>query len=184
MLWNWYTIDSCFISSTWHVRSSGGFAGTCIGVILLVMSLEMLRRLSKEYDTFVIRRFKERVARELNTAPSSANGSTDVVNKSHATTKVGTAAVSGAACQRVVHFRYTPLQQAIRGVLHAITFGVAYFVMLLAMYYNGYVIICILIGAGLGKIVFDWGKQTLSLGDGASDLQAGGDACETTVCCG
>ena len=35
-------------------------------------------------------------------------------------------------------------------------FGVAYFIMLLAMYYNGYIIICILVGAFLGTLIFSW----------------------------
>ena len=35
-------------------------------------------------------------------------------------------------------------------------FGVAYFIMLLVMYYNGYIIICILVGAFLGAFVFRW----------------------------
>lgn len=25
MLWNWYAVDACFISSQWHVRSKGGW---------------------------------------------------------------------------------------------------------------------------------------------------------------
>jgi copper transporter 1 len=35
-------------------------------------------------------------------------------------------------------------------------FGVAYFIMLLAMYYNGYIIICILVSAFLEAIIFNW----------------------------
>jgi hypothetical protein len=23
MLWNWYTVDSCFLSTQWHIRSKG-----------------------------------------------------------------------------------------------------------------------------------------------------------------
>jgi hypothetical protein len=45
-----------FIASSWHVRSSGQFAGSCIGVILLAMSLESLRRASR--NTIVISHFK------------------------------------------------------------------------------------------------------------------------------
>lgn len=41
-------------------------------------------------------------------------------------------------------------------------FAVAYFVMLLAMYYNGYLIICIFIGAFLGYFIFSW--ESISLG--------------------
>lgn len=34
------------------------FAGSCIGVILLVMSLELLRRLGKEYDRYILRQYQ------------------------------------------------------------------------------------------------------------------------------
>ena len=52
--------------------------------------------------------------------------------------------------------RPTLLQQMVRAVLHMLQFGVAYFVMLLAMYYNGYFIICILLGALIGAFAFSW----------------------------
>ncbi|KAJ5888379.1 hypothetical protein N7495_008420 [Penicillium taxi] len=60
MLWNWHTIDACFISNSWHIRSTGNFAGACIGAILLVVCLEFLRRLGREYDAFVVRRARLR----------------------------------------------------------------------------------------------------------------------------
>src|SRR5438128_1500329 len=28
MLWNWYTIDSCFLASSWKITSTGAFAGS------------------------------------------------------------------------------------------------------------------------------------------------------------
>ncbi|GAA5920852.1 hypothetical protein JCM1841_002352, partial [Sporobolomyces salmonicolor] len=31
MMWNWYTIDACFLSKEWHIRSAGGYAGSIIG---------------------------------------------------------------------------------------------------------------------------------------------------------
>jgi copper transporter 1 len=34
MLLNWYSIDACFLSDKWHIRSKAGFAGTLIGVFL------------------------------------------------------------------------------------------------------------------------------------------------------
>ena len=56
MLWNWNTVDACFISSTWKITSAGMFAGSCIGVILLVMFLELLRRCVKEFDRYLLRK--------------------------------------------------------------------------------------------------------------------------------
>ena len=78
------------------------FAGSCIGVILLVMSLEALRRSVKEYDTYLI-------------------------NKHMATIQ---ALSKDAAKTATVGFRPSVLQQAIRALLHMVQFAVAYFVML------------------------------------------------------
>jgi copper transporter 1 len=50
MLWNWDTVDSCFLASSWHNKTKGAFAGSVIGVFLLVILIEGLRRLAREYD--------------------------------------------------------------------------------------------------------------------------------------
>jgi len=34
MLWNWYSLDACFLSHAWQITSHAAFAATCIGVIL------------------------------------------------------------------------------------------------------------------------------------------------------
>jgi copper transporter 1 len=59
-------------------------------------------------------------------------------------------------------YRPSPMEQLVRALLHMLQFAVAYFVMLLAMYYNGYIIICIFIGAFLGSLVFSWEPVLLS----------------------
>ncbi|CRK37012.1 hypothetical protein BN1708_007267 [Verticillium longisporum] len=69
----------------------------------------------------------------------------------------------------------------IRAVLHTTFFGLAYIIMLLAMYYNGYIIISILLGAGLGKFLCDW--LVYKVETGAATQQAKGVE-EPTGCCG
>ncbi|KAJ4286183.1 cytochrome P450-dit2 [Collariella sp. IMI 366227] len=169
MLWNWNTIDSCFLAKSWKITSNGVFAGSCIGVVLLVMSLEMLRRGVKEYDRFLINKhLKSRAA-----VGSPVSGMSDD-GKPSAASCPAVAASQG--------YRPTLLEQAIRALLHMLQFAVAYFVMLyvpsvvfksnqnlttgsLAMYYNGYIIICIFIGAYLGSFIFHWEP----LGGGATN---------------
>ncbi|KAK8181046.1 Ctr copper transporter, partial [Phyllosticta citribraziliensis] len=131
MLWNWNTIDACFLSSSWHITSKGMFAGSCIGVILLVMALEFLRRTAKEYDRMLLRQHQRAIFASNNSSRSTMP------------------AHSGKT-----RFRPNLVQQLIRALLHMVQFAVAYFVMLLAMYFNGYIIICIFIGAFLGSFVF------------------------------
>ncbi|KAF2687668.1 Ctr-domain-containing protein [Lentithecium fluviatile CBS 122367] len=167
MLWNWYTVDSCFIARSWHITSKGMFAGSCIGVILLVVLLEFLRRAGKEYDRFIIAQY----TRSLAPIPASSASSDHGKNPTSSTS----AACAPAATST---FRPNILQQAIRALLHMCQFAVAYFVMLLAMYYNGYFIICIFIGAYIGYFIFGW--ESFNVGKGGKDRMEE----NVTVCCG
>ncbi|KAG5931990.1 hypothetical protein E4U59_007786 [Claviceps monticola] len=176
MLWNWYTIDACFLSSSWHITNQGMFAATCIGVILLVMLVELTRRLGREYDAFLLRQFQREASRRYldDVDPSGSTSSSSLV-RSQSVAVVAT-------------FRASLLQQLARSVLHAVTFGVAYIVMLLAMYFNGYVIICIFIGAGLGKFFCDWLEVRVAAGSAGEgvvvDGKGGRGIEEPSVCCG
>ncbi|KAL2155672.1 hypothetical protein VTH82DRAFT_414 [Thermothelomyces myriococcoides] len=163
MLWNWNTIDACFIARSWRITSKAKFAGSCIGVVLLVIVLEMLRRTVKEYDRYLIKKHAESVA-AVKASPSPKSGSDDGTNSPQ--------------CPAVVNKGYRPnvFEQAIRALLHMLQFAVAYFIMLLAMYYNGYIIICIFIGAYIGSFIFHW--ETLG---GTQQTSASKEA---TVCCG
>ncbi|KAJ5789674.1 uncharacterized protein N7518_006685 [Penicillium psychrosexuale] len=206
MLWNWYTIDSCFLAKTWHIRTRGMFAGSCIGVICLVLSLEFLRRLGREYDSFIVRRARLRrlymsdsstaqsisnvpLRSEEDTTKPSGNccgGNAEIDARSSADddiitpvsgapqngaskNKASISATTPANCIRDVGgqrierqdallapYRPSLVEHSLRSLLHMTQFAVAYIIMLLAMYFNGYIIICIFIGAFLGAFIFSW----------------------------
>ncbi|CAG7945989.1 unnamed protein product [Penicillium salamii] len=151
MLFNFNTIDACFLSTGWQIKNNGMFAATCIGTVLLVVLVEFCRRIGREYDNFLTRQFQRQAAH-------------------------GTFAKKWE--RSTVTFRATPLQQLTRAIIHAVTFAGAYITMLLAMYFNVYVIICIFIGAGLGKFLCDWMVVTVGLDD-VPDRKLE----ETTICC-
>jgi copper transporter 1 len=134
-------------------------------VILLVIVLEALRRAGKEYDRYIVNQHIKTLSPASSSA-SSANGS-----KNPATADT-------TPLVAVPRFRPSVLQQAIRALLHMLQFAVAYFVMLLAMYYNGYIIICIFIGAYIGYFIF--GYESFGIGQGGSDRMQE----NATVCCG
>lgn len=118
-----------FLSSSWHITSSAMMAGSCIGVVLLVMSLELLRRASREYDAYIVRQHQ---------ASSPPAGAVD--NESDS--KGPTAQATGCPAPKR-SFKPSLVQQLVRSGLHMLQFAVAYFVMLMAMYFNGYIIISI-----------------------------------------
>ena len=152
MLWNWYTIDACFISHSWHITSKGMFAGSCIGVILLVMSLEGLRRGAREFDRYIVSR-QAQLKSQLENHPRHGSSFDNSEN---------TATVAPAYVAVTNVFRPNVWQQFARAGFHCAQFTVAYFIMLLAMYYNGYIIISIVIGAFLGSFAFSW--EAIGLG--------------------
>ncbi|KAL5114372.1 Copper Transporter integral membrane protein that functions in high affinity copper transport [Pleosporales sp. CAS-2024a] len=153
MLWNWYTVDSCFIARSWRVESQRAFAGWCVGVIVLVMLVEALGRAGKEYDRYIV---GQDVKKQKMTTASPL-----------------------VTCGR---FRPNVVQQGMRALLHMLQWAVAYFVMLLAMYHNGYVMMSILIGAYMGYFMFGYESLQLAVGrEGQDGVQ---DKATTTVCCG
>ncbi|KAI2463824.1 Ctr-domain-containing protein [Annulohypoxylon bovei var. microspora] len=170
MTWNWNTVGTCFLAESWLIESDGAFAASCIGVFFLVICLELLRRLGKEYDSFILRQFQQHATAQVRASKEDSSSCSDALTPG----------------SQVVTFRAAPLQQLIRSVIHAVSFGVAYILMLIAMAFNGYIIISIIIGAGVGKFLCDWmiakvvvgGERESQTNKGAEGLE------EASVCCG
>lgn len=97
------------------------------------MSLEFLRRASREYDAYIIRQH------QATNPPPAARGPSE----SDSDTKGPTVQATASPAPRPSSYRPSLLQQAVRSLLHMLQFAVAYFIMLLAMYFNGYIIISI-----------------------------------------
>lgn len=164
------------------------FAGSCIGVICLVLILEFLRRVGREYDAFIVKRARLRakflspsttgsgVGANGKSSPSSSNSnSTSALDQQQQSQNLNQSqdaktTATPITTQPQTHtqpqtlgtengsgiIRPTLIEQLIRAALHMLQFAVAYFIMLLAMYFNGYIIICIFIGAFLGAFIFSW----------------------------
>jgi solute carrier family 31 (copper transporter), member 1 len=164
------------------------FAGSCIGVIFLVLSLEFLRRLSKEYDRFLARQYRQQQASQTcngNTSEEPPDGCINAADRKynqpqHHTQTVRRRCTDNHSASSLHYYLVSRIskpdmkQQLVRALLHMLQLGVAYFIMLLAMYYNGYLIMCILIGAFLGAFIFGW--DTIAIEGGPDE--------DPTVCCG
>lgn len=144
------------------------FAGSCIGVICLVISLELFRRLCKEYDRYIVRQYQRKIAQEasFSRAQAARESCCEQEGENTAAKNSKSLSLTPGVCTTeaspALRFRPTVLQQVIRAFLHMVTFAIAYFIMLLAMYYNGYIIICIFIGAFIGSFIFSWESFTIS----------------------
>ena len=141
MLLNYNTIDSCFISSDWRITSTGMFAGSCIGIALLAIFLEFLRRAVKQFDRYLVQQHQAAHAARGTAAVGTSNTASPV-NSEAENDRGGnkptdaTVAHATAAGSAIPPFRPTFWQQAIRAILHTSQFTVAYFIMLLGTLYK------------------------------------------------
>lgn len=171
MLWNWNIVDSCFLAKSWHIKNNAMFAASCVGAAFLVVCLEFMRRVSHEYDAYLLRQFQRQLrlqqAQLANATPANCCDGTPALGLQYAT------------------FRASGLQQLVRAIIHGVILGVAYLVMLLVMYYNGYIFISIILGAVLGKFLCDWMVVRLPYGgEGEKDeRKTSVGAAGPTGCC-
>ncbi|KAK4193218.1 Ctr copper transporter family-domain-containing protein [Podospora australis] len=121
MFWNWDTIDACFLTPGWQIRSSQMFAATCFGVILLTFALEFFRKRARQYDRYLIKKLERR----------DNEFSQDRI-------------------------RLAMWEQAIRAALFLLQVVTAYLLILLAVSFNGYIILCIFLGSFLAFYTFQW----------------------------
>jgi len=139
MLWNWYTIDACFISNQWHIRSEVAFTFSVIFVFILVALVEGVRRFGREYDRTLVRQ-----AGNIDSASGRLTKTNDLESPSPSA---------------YVLFKLTHKQQLIRSLVFTVQFGAAFIIMLLVMQSNGFMIFAIILGGGVGHFVF--GRDTV-----------------------
>jgi copper transporter 1 len=126
MLLNWHTIDACFLSSVFHIRSTSTFFLSCLASFLLVISLEFLRRAQRDFDRF-LRARNSKLQDEEYVLPDDmeekllpSDGQKDILR--------------GKLKGRMV---VIVAEQLLRSLIYTVQFSVSYCIMLLFMYSNG-----------------------------------------------
>ncbi|KAG7663664.1 uncharacterized protein J8A68_002813 [[Candida] subhashii] len=152
---------------SWHVHTKGQFAGTCIGIFLIVVAAQWLHRVSYEYDYAIVQRARLSTKDDCCPCPEdseSVGKGSDTPQHSALQTAPNpyTHALSHSWLWRSLPgIRPTPSEHIIRTALFAIQWGLAYLIMLFFMYYNGYVIFSCILGAFFGKLIFSY-TETMS----------------------
>ncbi|EPX73968.1 copper transporter complex subunit Ctr5 [Schizosaccharomyces octosporus yFS286] len=127
MLWNWYTVDSCFLSKSWHAYTANKFAGSIVGIFFFAIAIEACRRLQRIFDGYIAQQSNGKTLQ----GPLRLffPGSTPHVNV---------------------------LQQLARAFLQTCYYGAATILMLIVMSFNGYVVLFTFLGAWIGYLSFSW----------------------------
>lgn len=156
MLWNWNTIDSCFLARSWHIRTRGHFAGSCIGVFFLVMAHQWLIRVEKEYNIAILKnrstmQFKDT---EYDSKSSGFSNTLGTISQDPMSAFIFVTSHRWLLLSFKNMTRLNATEHLISTLLFTVNWGVSYIIMLLFMYYNGYIIISCILGALFGRLIF------------------------------
>ncbi|KAF5534928.1 copper transport CTR3 [Fusarium phyllophilum] len=169
-LWNWNTIGACFVFEGWYISSRALFAITCLGAIGVAMAFEFACRVTREWE-------RHRFARDVGNpqepydpivgielAPLQPAAAQPVpaqpvpaqpVAAQPMASRPASASGPNNGRGRVAPFFPSLVEHAlIKAPLHILQLAINYGLILMAVSFNGYVIICIVIGHYFGFYLF------------------------------
>ncbi|ORX56417.1 Ctr copper transporter [Hesseltinella vesiculosa] len=137
MIFNWQIQDTCVVFEWWHIQTSMGMLLSCLAVFAIAAGYEYLRVWTTQLD---------RVALPSDNKKSDPN---------HQSTS------SFSESDTLLH---SPVrqQQILRSVMYAIMMAISFWLMLVFMTYNGYLMIATILGAGVGHYIFGQGRLPAS----------------------
>lgn len=140
MLFTWDTTNLCIIFHWWHISSTFTLLISLVAIALLTAGYEVVREVSRRYET------------------SSAEYANSLPNDDHAGQDRGSFLWSGkGAGQQEKKIR------TVKAALYAVQVFYSFFIMLLFMTYNGWVMLSVAVGAFFGYLGFGNSSPTKSV---------------------
>ncbi|OUT21958.1 hypothetical protein CAS74_002942 [Pichia kudriavzevii] len=175
MLWNWNTKDVCFISKQWKTSTRALFGGTCVGVFALLLAINWWRRILVQYRVYSAELRKTEVENWLQAGHPVGDTHTTFTNVDFTKryNMVAEALIPLLeACKHkwfwalnknlavqvddMVYVYPSILEHILYCIGDTMEWSVHHTIMLLFMYFNGYVFISCMIGAFIGFMLFQY----------------------------
>ncbi|KZT57797.1 Ctr-domain-containing protein [Calocera cornea HHB12733] len=139
MLWNTQVEGTCVVFRQWHIGNMGEFIGSFIAILLLGLLFEYLRVLQVKME----KRIAASMVRERG------------VEHAPGTESPGEEALLLARASRMGVAKVAIYPRIIRACLYASSTALSAFLMLVFMTYNAYLILAVVLGAGIGQFIFE-----------------------------
>ncbi|KAI8054161.1 Ctr copper transporter [Gilbertella persicaria] len=154
MLFNWQVKDICIVFEWWHIHTAVELLLSCIAVFMIAAGYEYLRVWSSQLDEQWSQAEKKRLI-EQQTLMVGIEGDEEETTP-HPSNSVGYARkeclVKNRAAQRFGK------QHIVQSIFYALLVAISFWLMLVFMTYNGYLMIAIILGSGFGHLMF--GRQS------------------------
>jgi len=144
MLWNTDIIDTCIVFPQWHISSNFDFILSFFAIVALGVFYEYLREFQRRADVKIARSL-----RGPTTGAGAAVSDRTVDPSEEDPLLTDCAVVKGRKIVAV-----PPFARIYRAALYGATIFLSFFLMLVFMTYNAYLILAVVLGASLGHFIF------------------------------
>ncbi|RPD57510.1 Ctr copper transporter [Lentinus tigrinus ALCF2SS1-7] len=149
MLWNTQIEDTCIVFRSWHISTTSAFVFSCLVVVGLGVLYEYLRVAQRDVDRRIAARLSAQGKGKAAAGASVSGRDSPEIDSEEAGLLTGSLVVKG--------YTGTSLPFAAR-VTRASLYGaqvfLSFFLMLVFMTYNAYLILATVVGAALGHFIF------------------------------
>lgn len=142
MLFTWDTANLCIVFRGWRIDGTVSLIFSLLAIVLLTAGYEAIREMSRRYEAYVERAVEGRRAGDIR----------DEVDES--SSLLGPGRNAGKAEQQ---------QKIVKAMLYAVQVFYSFFIMLLFMTYNGWIMLAVAVGAFVGYLLFSQSSSTKSV---------------------
>ncbi|EED12265.1 Ctr copper transporter family protein [Talaromyces stipitatus ATCC 10500] len=151
MLFTWSTHNMCIIFPEWRVQGTGSLLASLFAIILLTAGYEAVRNFTRLYEASHTQRLKAFSSSVLaDTETTSGDNSPEEDTRREGLARFTNSLLVGRDSKQVLERR----GRLIMATLYAVQVFYSFFIMLLFMTYNGWVMISVAVGAFVGYLVF------------------------------
>ncbi|KAF5391902.1 hypothetical protein D9757_001708 [Collybiopsis confluens] len=151
---NTQIVDTCIVFPGWHISSNSVFVLSCFAIVALGIFYEYLRVFQKSLDTKIALSLTKGKHRARSSRSSSRN-TPELESEGLLSGRIINTGGEGVA---------VPLTaRLLRAILYGVTVFLSFFLMLVFMTYNAYLIVAVVLGASIGHFVFGGYINTDSL---------------------
>ncbi|TGO39067.1 hypothetical protein BHYA_0061g00230 [Botrytis hyacinthi] len=180
MLLNFHTTSTCYLHPSLQVHTSIQFLLICLFSFLLPILLETTRRYQRTYDRYLRSKNAYRVQQKsLETADEDEEDKL-LLRHNDNPKRADRSGILEQKWMRIPPISVEAWEQVLRAGIHGVQFAISYTVMMMWMYSNGYIIICILLGAITGFGMFTRDMMEVS---GSTHLEEGENDGRGESCC-
>ncbi|KAF1932316.1 Ctr copper transporter [Didymella exigua CBS 183.55] len=150
MLFTWDTTDLCIVFRSWHVSGTFSLVVALVGIILLTAGYEAVREASRRYEAHSSKALEGRRGGD----DLRVQRAKDVHTTDESSSLLHSGRNAGSNAERQA--------KLVKAALYAVQVFYSFFIMLLFMTYNGWIMLAVAVGAFVGYLLFANSSPTRS----------------------